>query len=303
MVGFSLNNFNLIKKTINLKNMKVQKLGIILVVLFLTGVGCNKVVNKPLSVVEKQPVATENIKLENNSENVVEEVIIKKDLSAKIIETPCLLKEGVKVDIVKDINDAVFTKEYSVVKSKYPDLKFFKRLPKKIDFHSRDGFKPENNDDPFWIFSPDKQMALSVYGELGNPDSNLDLYNRQKNNRGEIVNGMCGTPCNYGKTFWLDDNRFISVVDADYYGTPDCKDQYDYVQSQVFRVEIVSLFNLKENSYVSYVSQVFQLRDVQDGGQLYSYPEWPETPTKALTDKMCKKGGSVYCPNKNNSEK
>ncbi|HDZ54838.1 MAG TPA: hypothetical protein ENI19_00535 [Candidatus Nealsonbacteria bacterium] len=123
--------------------------------------------------------------------------------------------EKTTVNPVGDIIDPEFTEYFNTIIEVNPELKFTEKETKQIIYGEETTFPspPSNKKDPKWIFSPNETKAVSIFGYFGEPDSRLDIYNR--NNNGMVENlKICGTPCSYWIAFWLNNDQFIFIQSA-----------------------------------------------------------------------------------------
>lgn len=105
-------------------------------------------------------------------------------------------------------------------------------------------YAPEDKNDPRWIFSPDGEKAVSIYGMFGEPDSSLDLYNRLGNKKTENLL-FCGTPCSYLVVYWLNNKQFVFVESGE-----------DYVKDEIKYVLNILFYDIENNIKIGYQSQL-----------------------------------------------
>ncbi len=105
-------------------------------------------------------------------------------------------------------------------------------------------YVPEDKNDPRWIFSPDGEKAVSIYGMFGEPDSSLDLYNRQGDKKTDNLL-FCGTPCSYLAVYWLNSKQFVFMESGEEY----IKDEIKYVLN-------IHFYDIENNIKIVYQSQL-----------------------------------------------
>lgn len=59
-----------------------------------------------------------------------------------------------------------------------------------------------------YVWSPEKSRFIDYLASFGEPDSSLQVFNRDGNGKIETL-AYCGTPCRYDRVFWLDDDRAV----------------------------------------------------------------------------------------------
>ena len=147
--------------------------------------------------------------------------------------------------------NAEFKNFFKNVTKKYPELsvdKFIKKesVPIKI---TGPGFSNFIQNNSAWTFSPDKSKAVFSLGYYGEPDSSLEIYNRNGNKKVELFR-TCGTPCSYAGEFWIDDKQFVFIQASQYYppnGEIRCS-----VDTKCTYVVDISLYNIEKNTETIY---------------------------------------------------
>ncbi|HSD12899.1 MAG TPA: Gmad2 immunoglobulin-like domain-containing protein [Patescibacteria group bacterium] len=59
-----------------------------------------------------------------------------------------------------------------------------------------------------YVWSPEKSRFIDYLASFGEPDSSLQVFNRDGNGKIETL-AYCGTPCRYDRVFWLDEDRAV----------------------------------------------------------------------------------------------
>jgi len=151
-----------------------------------------------------------------------------------------------------DLN-AEFKNFFKNVTEKYPELsidKFIKKesVPIKIMGPGFSNFAQNNS---AWTFSPDKSKAVFSLGYYGEPDSSLEIYNRNGDKKIELLK-TCGTPCSYRGEFWLDEKQFVFIQTHEYY--PPSGEIRCSVDTKCTEVVSISLYNIEKNTETVYES-------------------------------------------------
>ena len=119
---------------------------------------------------------------------------------------------------------------------------------------------PWNSDEiayPMWVHSPDGTKAISTYLSLGEPDSSLDIYNRDGQKGVERLRS-CGTPCGDSGALWLNDDQFVFLQSYEYYPPEgEIRCTVDTICTYVLGI---SLFDLKEHVEIQYISSEMSSR-------------------------------------------
>jgi len=110
------------------------------------------------------------------------------------------------------------------------------------------------NTSPAWVFSADGKKAVNWEAGFESPDSSLFIFNRKDDGFSEVVL-ECGIPCKYWGALWVDNNRFVFLMDRE---NSNGEEGFDF---------LISLYDLKNGSVQSY-TQNFPERP--------SVPIWPE---------------------------
>ncbi len=129
-------------------------------------------------------------------------------------------------------------------------------------------FPPKSEEDPLWTFSPDKEKAISTLAYFGEPDSSLDIYNRNNDGKVERLQ-FCGTPCVYWGTFWLSNEQFVFIQSSEYHPlTGEVRCTVDTICTYLLSI---SLYDLTKNIETVHQSQELKERPISP-----IWPEWTE---------------------------
>jgi hypothetical protein len=112
-----------------------------------------------------------------------------------------------------------------------------------------DFLAPPRDSDTGWVYSPDRTRAAYLLRYLGEPDVDLELFDRRDVPKLTQLE-MCGTPCRYLGVRWVDDDRLIFVKAGEYVLDrglrPGISGYYGYV----------SLYDLSADSVYVYKSEM-----------------------------------------------
>lgn len=105
-----------------------------------------------------------------------------------------------------------------------------------------------------YIFSPDRSKFIDYLASFGEPDSSVDIYNR--NSDGVLENlRFCGTPCGFDYAFWIDNDRFVifgrmEATDSDGNQKCDVPEDWDTCYDQL----TIDVYDLQKNTVAHYLS-------------------------------------------------
>jgi hypothetical protein len=115
-------------------------------------------------------------------------------------------------------------------------------------YKGEESFRGDSN----WTWSPDNSRAISIGRYFGEPDHNLEIFNRDGDST-FVEFEFCGTPCEYLGVKWVDPNQFVFVQKHEILerGTGNESNSLFLVDWTAF----VSLYNLSMDSVYSYSSK------------------------------------------------